>query len=432
MVENLYHLSQREGKYMINLAVTDYNGDLYEEPSLFPIGRTGWDNIPLSKQDFIPLPPGSSISMLVDRIAIGRDKKKRTIEIEKLDDMQVFPVAAILPPGYTRSFMPAYKRKRMARKLPFFAYTAMALDGERILCAAVLTHKDIRWDPMQYSSLELPRKIKRKKKLHKGNRLLEHLTKCALQYKCFTAQNIFYGRWEGGIPVSAACNARCGGCISENRIDGVPSPQDRIEFVPTVEEIVEIGVPHLQTEGGIVSFGQGCEGEPLLKGSLIAASIRKMREQTDKGTININTNGSLPRVIEKLIDNGLDSIRISMNSPIESRYNQYFRPSGYTFNDVMESIKISIDAGLFVSINFLFLPGINDREEEQEAFFKFLEEYPINMIQVRNLNIDPDYYFEFMDRPRGKAVGAKNYLSEIEQKFPNIKIGNFSIPHKNH
>ena len=415
---------------MINLAVTDNKGDLYEEPSLEPLVRTGWDNIPMKKEEFISLPPGSSISMMVDRIALGRDKKKRTVEVEKIDNLPVFPVAAILPPGYTRTFLPSYRNKKMARRLPFFAYTAIALEGDRILCAAVPTHTDIRWDPMQYNSLELPRKIKRKMKEHPKNRLLTHLSKCALQYKCFTAQNIFYGRWEGGIPVSAACNARCGGCISESRLNEVPSPQDRIEFVPSIEEIVEIAVPHLQTEGGIVSFGQGCEGEPLMRGSLIAASIRKMREQTDKGTVNINTNGSLPRVIEKLVEAGLNSVRISMNSAIKDRYNQYFKPQGYAFEDVMESVKICVDAGLFVSVNYLSLPGINDREEEMEAFFKFLEEYKINMIQIRNLNIDPDYYFEFMDRPSGKAIGVRNFLKEIEQKFPDVKIGNFSIPHQ--
>jgi len=413
---------------MFNLAIANRQGDLYEEPDLKPLGRSGWDNIPLKKEDFIPLPPGSSISMLVDRTAIGRDKKKRTIELEKIGNDPVFPVAAILPPGFTRTYLPAYKLRKKARNLPFFAYTAMAIEEERMFCAAVRTHKDIRWDPMQYNGLDLPGQIKKKVKAYPKNRLIKHLSRCALEYKCFTAQNIFYDRWEGGVPVSSPCNARCRACISESRLKDIPAPQERIKFIPSVEEIVEISVPHLKRGGGIISFGQGCEGEPLLRGSLIAAAIRKMRELTDSGTININTNGSLPSILETTIDAGLDSVRISMNSAIKDRYLKYFKPKGYQFEDVMKSIGLAKSRGLYTSVNYLFLPGVNDREEERDAFFEFLEKYKVDMIQIRNFNIDPDYYFRIMPRSSGRALGVRKYLDELERTFPDIKVGSFSIP----
>lgn len=415
---------------MYHLALSNKSGDLYEEPELNPMGRLGRDIVPMNDDDFIPLPPGSSLSMMIDRIALGRDKKKRKIEVKKIDTQIALPVAAIIPPGYTRTHLPAYKKKKKARILPFFAYTAVAIQEENIYCAAIRTHEDIRWDPMQYNSLDLPGKIKRKLKAYKRNRLLKHLSNCSVEYKCFTAQNIFYDRWEGGIPVSSTCNARCGGCISENRIDGVPSPQERIKFTPTVDEIVEITVPHLETKGGIISFGQGCEGEPLMKGKLIGSAIRKIRRNTDKGTININTNASLPDVMDELFDAGLDSMRVSLNSAIEERYQKYFNPKSYGFRDVIESIKRGKEKGIFISLNYLFLPGINDREEERDAFFKFLEEYKIDMIQIRNLNIDPDYYFKIMDHPGGKSIGVKKYLEDIKSEFPGIKVGNFSIPLK--
>jgi len=413
---------------MYHLALSNKSGDLFEEPKLMPTGRLGRDVVPMNDDDFIPIPPGSSLSMMIDRIALGRDKKKRIVEVKKIGKESMLPVATIIPPGYTRTHLPAYKRKKKARILPFFAYTATAIKGENIYCAAIKIHDDIRWDPMQYNSLDLPGKIKRKLKNHKNNRLLKHLSNCSIEYKCFTAQNIFYERWEGGIPVSPLCNARCGGCISENRIAGVPSPQDRIKFIPTVEEIVEIAVPHLETKGGIISFGQGCEGEPLLKGKIIASAIREIRNKTDKGTININTNASLPDIMDELFDAGLDSMRVSLNSVIEERYRKYFNPKGYEFGDVIESIKRGKEKGIFISLNYLFLPGINDREEEREVFFRFLEEHKIDMIQIRNFNIDPDYYFKIMDQPGGKSIGVKKYLDEIKNQFPGIKLGNFSIP----
>jgi hypothetical protein len=69
-----------------------------------------------------------------------------------------------------------------------------------------------------------------------------------------------------------------------------------VNFKPSQEEIVAISVKHLEeAPEAVISFGQGCEGEPLTEYQLIAASIREIRKRTDKGTINLNTNGSCLR-----------------------------------------------------------------------------------------------------------------------------------------
>ncbi|MCE1247389.1 MAG: radical SAM protein [Firmicutes bacterium] len=413
---------------MYLLALADNSGDLYGEPGVAALGRSGKDMVPISEEDWVLMPYGSTVSLLVDRVALGRDSKKKSITVKSIEGDTVYPAAAVLPPGYTRTYLPAYETKKKARDLPFFAYTAISISDEQIYCAAVRTHDDFRWDPVQYSSLDLPGKIKRKLKTFKNNRLYKHLSQCSTEYSCFTAQNIFYERWEGGIPTSPGCNANCGGCISESRLDKVPSPQTRIPFIPTVDEITEVAVNHLKSDEAIISFGQGCEGEPLMQGKLIADSIQKIRSKTDLGTININSNGSLPEMMGKLIDAGLDSARISLNSAIPDRYEKYFKPSGYTFQQVLETIKRLKDAGKFVSVNYLFLPGVNDKEDEKTAFFRLLEEYSIDMIQFRNLNIDPDYYFRFMPAPAGRTAGVRKYIEEIREKFPQVVIGNFSIP----
>ena len=64
-------------------------------------------------------------------------------------------------------------------------------------------------------------------------------------------------------------------------------------------------MPHLQeAENSIVSFGQGCEGDPILQADVISEAVRKMRRQTDRGTINFNSNASLPDAIDKLVAAG--------------------------------------------------------------------------------------------------------------------------------
>jgi len=152
----------------------------------------------------------------------------------------------------------------------------------------------------------------------------------------------------GAIAVSGGCNARCVGCISKQEEDGIVSAQDRLPFVPTVDEIAEVAVHHLQTApDAIVSFGQGCEGEPLLQAGLIERAIKSVRAKTDAGVININTNASQPRALERLFRSGLDMIRASTISARAETYNAYYRPVGYTLEHVKQSLQLAHDFGVF-------------------------------------------------------------------------------------
>ena len=129
--------------------------------------------------------------------------------------------------------------------------------------------------------------------------------------------------------------------------------QDRIGFTPSSEEIAEVALSHIgRVKKSIVSFGQGCEGDPVLAAHVIEPAIRRIRAQTRQGTINMNTNGSLPKTVKQLCDAGLDSIRISINSVRRKSYDTYFRPKGYGFSDVLESIELALERKRFVAINY--------------------------------------------------------------------------------
>jgi hypothetical protein len=48
------------------------------------------------------------------------------------------------------------------------------------------------------------------------------------------------------------------------------------------------------------------------------------------------------------------------------------------------------------------------------------------MIQVRNLNIDPDAFLAIMPEGKGKAVGTRKFLETLKAEFPQLVIGSFS------
>ena len=190
-----------------------------------------------------------------------------------------------------------------------------------------------------------------------------------------------------------------------------------------------MAVGHLvATPEAIVSFGQGCEGEPLTEYALIADSIRSIRNQTGKGTINLNTNGSRPEKIRKIARSGLDSIRISLNSARPSLYMAYYMPKNYDFDDVMDSISLSRDLGLYTMINYLIFPGITDQEEEIEALGGLIHKTGVNFIHLKNLNIDPQLYLERMPKTDSPAVGIKKMVEIIRDEFPNLELGYFNKP----
>jgi pyruvate-formate lyase-activating enzyme len=177
-----------------------------------------------------------------------------------------------------------------------------------------------------------------------------------------------------------------------------------------------------------MSFGQGCEGEPLTEYQLIADSIREIRKQTPKGTLNLNTNGSWPERIREVALSGLDSIRISLNSARPEFYRTYCCPRGYDFEDVVSSISLSREIGLYTMINYLVFPGITDQEEEIEALLNLVQRTGVNFIHFKNLNIDPQLYMERMPKTSSRVVGMKKMVGLLTKEYPDLELGYFNKP----
>lgn len=399
---------------MFTLLYADKDGQIYDAPGFPAWGRTGNNAIQLTDTDMIPLPEGADIMYLPGRRAMA----------------EVSPglaVAAILPAGYTRTYLPAFLSTKEGPQLPLYGYTAVALKNEEIYVAAVKTDDGSKWNPLRFNTAQLKKLVKVKLKEYPQNRLFAQLANCSLNYHCCTAQNIFYKRWEAGIPVSPHCNAQCFGCISLQPAECCPSPQQRIDFIPTVEEISQVMIDHLMyAPEAIISFGQGCEGEPSLQALQIAAGIRTTRQKTKRGVININTNGGFTAGIETICEAGLNSMRVSLISARTEPYNAYYRPAGYTLTDVRKSIKIAKTHGVYVSLNLLVFPGLTDRDEEVEALEDFIADTELDMIQMRNLNVDPDKLMGIMPPALSESIGVRSFLERLRSNFPKLVIGSYS------
>ena len=410
------------------LLYSDGESEIFEDTSLYATGRSGWDAMQVANEHWIEIPDGGQLYELPGRRGIGIDVKAGNMRL----CTKGWAVAAFIPPAYTGLFLAAYETTPEAPTLPLFCYTAVGWYKKRFCVPAVRIENDIRQETAGFDKQLINIGVETILKAYPHNRLVQHLANnCALTYHCPAARNFFIGRWECPVPSSPACNANCIGCISfQPEDETIVSTQDRLQFKPTAEEITEFTVPHLESAPfPIVSFGQGCEGEPLLMWETIRDSILAIRRHTLKGSININTNGSKPQAVKALCEAGLNSIRVSTNSARKHIYEPYYRPNNYVFEDIVESLKVVRSYGGWTSINYFVFPGMTDSVEEYEALRQLIAITGLNMIQWRNFNIDPDWYMGKIGvTETGECLGLKQLQELISEEFPQLKFGYFNPP----
>ncbi|MBN8231991.1 radical SAM protein [Corallococcus macrosporus] len=415
------------------LLFADPKGRVMEHPYLIATLRSGEELVPPQDKP-IALPAAGRLVHLPGRLPVGLNPDSGELELVremKVGGKTFVPnaVGALLPPGYTRTFLPG-EVKGSGPILPQWAYTAAAWGEKGPLAWAIHTDRRSHWEPESYSTPELKGLVTAHMERFPDSRVLKQLKTCALLYRCFTSQNIFYARDEGAIPASVMCNARCVGCISDQPADGPPASHERMDDGPSAEEMAAIGLYHLEHAPGrtMVSFGQGCEGEPLTRWKFIAESIRLMRAKTDRGSININTNASLTHGLKALLDAGLDAVRVSLNSASKGLYEAYYKPVKYGWEDVEASIALARERGAYLALNLLLFPGVTDREGEVQALENLVRKYRVDQVQTRSLCIDPLQYLEVARGvgAGGEPVGIRTLLNRLKAARPGLIIGNFA------
>ena len=413
---------------MADLIFARPDGQWFDFPPLKLAAMSGDTLVRPGKLDLMPLPAGAALTLMPTCAPVGFDPESgEYLQLAenpyKKKSEPVYAVAALLPQGYTRLYLPAATDS--TDLLPILGYTAVGVEKGRLVCAALPTDQPDRWDPRHFNGRELEGLVKKRLAEFPDNRVIRQLAKCSLEYGCFTAQNIFYRRWEGGLPASPACNASCLACLSLQPEGSCDSPQQRIDFCPQSRELAEIGAAHLeQAKGAIVSFGQGCEGEPSLAYPVICAAIAEMRRRTKRGAVNINTNAGSTEAIKALLEAGIDSLRVSMFSAVKQDYEAYHQPKDYRFEDVLASLAACREQGAPVALNLLAWPGFTDDPGQRDALIGLCREYGVRQIQMRNLNCDPRLMRPFCAGKR--PVGMRLLLRQLSDAPPQTEIGSFS------
>jgi pyruvate-formate lyase-activating enzyme len=411
----------------VRLLVADAAGRIYDHPELRLAGERGAGPEPIGAREWLALPRGSDLFALPGRAPVGLRGRKPVI-VDAWLGGEARAVAAFLAPAHTACHNAAFVRRPDAPALPTFAYSAVGFADGRYWTSAFRSDPDPRQDPWRFPRARLAAGIDARRRELPRNRVARQLEKCALAYGCRAAQNFFLGRHEAPLPSSSACNAQCVGCISLQPDGAFRASHDRLARPPRGADLAAVALSHLaRVPGGVVSFGQGCEGEPLLFGATLVDAVRRIRAATTSGTVHLNSNASKPDVVRALCDAGLDSIRVSLNSPRPDVYAAYYQPRGYAFADVAESLRVVVRSGGHAALNLLCFPGLTDTDAELEALSALIGETGLHMVQLRNLNIDPDLYRASLPAGRVcKGRGMRWLRAALAKRFPKLRFGYFN------
>ena len=425
-------MSGRSPEQTPRVVLSDAEGHIFDHPELQMLAWDGEAMVTPRRDQLIQLPRGSDLFVLPGRRALALDAEEDDIVevVEDPDYGPLFAVSAFLAPAYLRLLHPAYERMPEAPDLSLYAYSAVGWMNGRFYVPAIRVDNDKRQDPYRFDMDAVDGGVQDFRAAYPRNKLVRHLENCAQVYHCRAAQNYFLSRWEAPLPTASRCNAACVGCISEQQDVNIEASHSRIAIAADAGAIAEVALGHLErVPNGVVSFGQGCEGEPLLMGPVLEEAIKRIRQKTPRGVINLNSNGSLPKVVARLADAGLDAIRISLNSARTASFERYYRPEGYDLHDLRQSAREMSQRGRYVCLNWLVFPGVSDSEPEVEAMCQFIAAGGVDMVQLRNLNIDPEVYLaelgpQAIDRPMGMVA----MVHTLRRRFPQLRFGYFNPP----
>ena len=165
------------------LLYSDGQGNIFEDITLFAVGREGWDAMPIPEEDWILLPDGGNLYELPGRRGIGIDVATGEMRLCE----KGWAVAAFIPPAHTGTFMAAYETAADAPTLPLFCYTAAGWYKDEFYVTAVRIESDIRQECAGYDAEKIEEGVEKLLLSYPDNRLVNHLAeKCCRKRRLFS------------------------------------------------------------------------------------------------------------------------------------------------------------------------------------------------------------------------------------------------------
>ncbi len=101
---------------------SNQKGNIFEDTSLYAVGRSGWDAFPIAEDEWIELPDGGQLYELPERRGIGIDVKTGEMRLCE----KGWAVAAFIPPAHTGFYLAAYETLKVHLHFLYFVIRLQA------------------------------------------------------------------------------------------------------------------------------------------------------------------------------------------------------------------------------------------------------------------------------------------------------------------
>ncbi|CAG8641497.1 10801_t:CDS:2, partial [Funneliformis mosseae] len=208
------------------------------------------------------------------------------------------------------------------------------------------------------------------------------------------------------ISITERCNLRCNYCMPAEGVDLTP-----VHNLLSTEEIIRIsqlfvsqGVNKIRLTGG----------EPTVRKDIVEliGELGKLKPQGLQ-TIAMTSNGiALKRKLPKLVENGLNSLNISMDTLDPYKFELISRRKG--LDRVLETIDQGIALGIRpMKVNCVVIRGVNDQEVLD--FVELTRNKPIDMRFIEYMPFDGNKW------NKKKLIPYREMLDNIKIKYPDVR-----------
>jgi len=376
-------------------------------------GATGLDGVAATALERgVPLPVGAELVPLVDRAALGIDRRGLPRSLGPAR----WALAALLPAGFVGTHLPAIEASPGAAPLEPLPYAAVAADARGELVVAAVSVGDGAAVPAD----DLAAAITRRLRAEPSNRLLRQLARCAREYRCPLARDAFLGRGDCALPLGAPANDEAGPLVALRRRDE-RAPVDPTALRVGAADAAAVAIAHLSAGGTSVSFGHACDGEPLaLVRDVIDATLRIKRD-APAGTIVLRTSGASAAALGRASDAGIDRVAIRIASADGTTYERVHRPVGYRWTDVRATLREAAARRLAITLELLVLPGLTDRETEIQALVALLGELPAGT-ELRLAELAADPYGVLAAVGGATTIGMGTVIERVRADAAHVRL----------
>ncbi len=231
-----------------------------------------------------------------------------------------------------------------------------------------------------------------------------------------------FGRFHSYLRMSLTekCNLRCKYCMPH---DGVKlSEKNKLltfeERKLVLSTFYSLGVNKIRFTGG----------EPTISNQLMDL-VQYTRSLDDNITIAITTNGTMLNStnLKSLVNNGLNSINISLDTLSSQKFASISRRSENLHKKVLSSIYNSLSLGIKVKINCVLMKGMND--DELIDFVNLTKDVNLHVRFIELMPFDGNEwshdkyitYFEVLQRMKSLGLDLIKENSLLEDKHDTTK-----------